>query len=59
MFYNCNSFDSFSVIEWHDFHGKIINAIDCEIDNSSDEYILNVNEDEYITYLTDKYSFAP
>ena len=54
MFYNCNSFDSFSVIEWHDFHGKIINAIDCEIDNSSDEYILNVNEDEYITYLTDK-----
>ena len=59
MFYNCNSFDSFSVIEWHDFHGKIINAIDCEIDNCSDEYILNVNENEYITYLTDKYSFVP
>ena len=59
MLYNRSSFDSFSIIEWHDFHDKIINEIDCEIEKCSDEYILNVNEDEYITYLIEKYSFEP
>ena len=59
MLYNRNSFDSFTVVEWNDFHDRIISAIDREIDTCSDEYILNVNEDEYIAYLTDKYSFEP
>ena len=59
MLYNRNSFDSFTVIEWHDFHDRIISAIYREIETCSDEYILNVNENEYITYLTDKYFFCP
>ena len=54
MIYNRNSCDSLTVIEGHDFHDIIISAINREIDNCSDEYIFNVNEDEYIKYLTDQ-----
>ena len=47
MSYNYNSFRSFSVIDWHAFQDKMIQAIDNEIENNTDDYILNVNEGEY------------
>lgn len=53
------SFNSFSEIDWHAFQDKTIQAIDNEIENNSDDYILNVNEDEYISYLVDKYTYEP
>ncbi len=59
MSYNYNSFHSFSVIDWHAFQDKTIQAIDNEIENNSDDYILNVNEDEYISYLVDKFTYEP
>lgn len=59
MSYNYNSFRSFSVIDWHAFQDKTIQAIDNEIENNSDDYILNVNEDEYILYLVDKFTYEP
>lgn len=59
MSYNYNSFRSFSIIDWHAFQDKTIQAIDNEIENNSDDYILNVNEDEYISYLVDKFTYEP
>ena len=59
MSYNYNSFRSFSVIDWHAFQDKMIQAIDNEIENNTDDYILNVNEGEYISYLVDKFTQEP
>lgn len=54
-----NNFNSFAEINWLDFQDKINNEIDNEIKACSDDYILNVNEDEFISYLVDKYSYEP
>ena len=45
-----NSFSkirSFSEIGWDDFQNNILKAIDKEINNCNDDYILNVCEEKY------------
>ena len=57
-----NSFSkirSFSEIGWDDFQNNILKAIDKEINNCNDDYILNVCEEKYITYLVEKFTFEP
>ena len=47
---------SFCEVTWDDFQNNIFKAIDKEIDNCKDDYILNVCAEDYITYLVDKYT---
>ncbi len=57
-----NSFSkirSFSEIGWDDFQNNILKAIDKEINNCNDDYILNICEEKYITYLVEKFTFEP
>ena len=42
---------SFCEVTWDDFQNNIFKAIDKEIDNCKDDYILNVCAEDYITYL--------
>lgn len=50
---------SFCEVTWDDFQNNIFKAIDKEIDNCKDDYILNVCAEDYITYLVDKYTLEP
>lgn len=59
MAYGYNKFDSFNGTDWDSFQNNIIHAIDKEIYNCSDDYILNVNEEEYLSYLTNKFKLEP
>lgn len=49
---------SFCEVTWDDFQNNIFKAIDKEIDNCKDDYILNVCAEDYITYLVDKYTVS-
>ena len=49
-------FKSFSAVAWDDFRDNIVHNISDEIEKCDDDYILNVNEEEYIAYLVDKYT---
>lgn len=53
------SFRSFSKMDWYNFQENIKNTIAHEISDCDDNYLLNVCENEYISYLADKYSFEP
>lgn len=59
MTYGYNKFDSFMGTDWDNFRNSILQAIDNEINNCSDDYILNVNEEEYLAYLTNKFELEP
>lgn len=59
MIYSNNPFSSFSDIEWHVFYNKTIQAIDDEIERCPDDYILNVNENDYVSYLNEKFTYEP
>ena len=59
MIYSSNPFSSFSDIDWHDFYNNTIQAIDDEIKHCTDDYILNVNENDYISYLNEKFTYEP
>lgn len=54
-----NSFNSFYIIHWDDFQNNIVRNIGAEIEQNNDDYILNVNEDEYISFLVEKYTLEP
>ena len=56
---NSTSFNSFFSCDWDDFYNNIISGIETEIGKCDDDYILNVNEDEYISYLIEKYALEP
>ncbi len=51
-----SSFNSFYTIHWDDFQNNIVRNIGAEIEQNNDDYILNVNEDEYISFLVEKYT---
>lgn len=53
------SFNSFFSCDWDDFYNNITRGIETEIGKCDDDYILNVNEDEYISYLIEKYALEP
>lgn len=59
MSYGYNSFYSFSGTDWNSFQNNIFHAIDKELYSCTDDYLLNVNEEEYITYLTNKFELEP
>lgn len=59
MAYSYNSFHSFTGTDWNSFQNKIILAIGNEISSCTDDYILNVNEEEYIVYLANKFRIEP
>jgi len=59
MPYNYNSFDSFNSITWENFQNNLYQAIDNEIENRGDDYILNIPENDYITYLIKRYTIKP
>ena len=59
MTYSSNPFSSFSDIDWLDFYNKTVQAIDDEIKHCTDDYILNVNENDYISYLIEKFTYEP
>jgi hypothetical protein len=59
MSYEYHSFRSFSETDFDAFKREIFSTIEKEINSNSDDYILNVNEDEYITYLAEKYRIDP
>ncbi len=50
---------SFSEIDWHVFVSDLDESLKREIDGESDDYILNVNEDDYINHLLEKYTLHP
>lgn len=59
MKYKGSFFKSFSSVSWDNFRNNIVRNIAEEIEKCKDDYILNVNEDEYIAYLVDKYTIEP
>lgn len=59
MMHRNSFFKSFYGIAWNDFRDNIVHNIADEIEKCNDDYILNVNEDEYIAYLVDKYTIEP
>ncbi|MFN3782301.1 MAG: hypothetical protein ACK4R6_00160 [Spirosomataceae bacterium] len=44
------------IINWYEYSENLSHKIKREIEGNSKEYILNVNEEEYIRYLTEKYT---
>ena len=54
-----NTIRSFSNIDWNRFQENVYQSIYQELSRNDDDYILNVYEEEYISYLTEKYSFIP
>lgn len=54
-----NWFRSFSCQDNSDYRDRVCAAIKSIIDKLSDEYILNVNEQEYFDYLYSEYSLEP
>ena len=59
MAYGYNSFHSFSGTDWDSFQSNIFLAIDKELNNCTDDYLLNVSEDEYTIYLFNKFKLEP
>lgn len=59
MMHRNSFFKSFCSVAWSDFRDNIVRDIADEIEKCKDDYILNVNEDEYIAYLVDKYTIEP
>lgn len=53
------SINSFSEVNWDSFQNNIFKEIDEEILRCSDDYILNVNTEDFISYLTEKYKLEP
>jgi hypothetical protein len=53
------SCDSFSQIEWSDYVTNLQQSLRREIYDLSKEYILGVDENEYKSYLIDKYTVEP
>lgn len=54
---NCKRVRSFSEVDEFNYISKIQLAISNEIENTSKDNILNVDENDYIEYLKDQYSF--
>ncbi len=52
----CNTIKSFSGTVWHQYTSNLKNKITREIESATDDYILNVNEVEYINYLMEKFT---
>ena len=59
MQYRGNTFYSFTDIDWNSFHDNIISTIDKEICDCTDDYLLNVNENDYVSYLLEKFTLEP
>lgn len=59
MYFYRSGVKSFSEISWFDYQPEFHKRIKDEIERNGKEYILGVNEDEYITYLVDKYKLEP
>lgn len=53
------SINSFSELNWDSFQDNIFKEIDEELLKCSDDYILNVNVEDFISYLTEKYKLEP
>jgi hypothetical protein len=53
------SINSFSELNWDSFQDNIFKEIDEELLRCSDDYILNVNVEDFISYLTEKYKLEP
>lgn len=59
MYWNGGKFSAFSEGDLRDdLNGNTIN-VQQEVGSESDDYILNVNEREYIEHLIEKYTFKP
>jgi len=54
-----NEFHAFSKYDGHGMFEKQRSAIEQEIKSQSDDYILNINRDEYIQHLISQYSITP
>jgi hypothetical protein len=54
---NCKRVRSFSEVDEFSYTSKLQLAISNEIENSSKDNILNIDENAYIEYLKDQYSF--
>jgi hypothetical protein len=56
-----NSFttDSFNEVDSHSFKAQLAELIKKEIYSNSKEYILKIEEQEYLKYLIDKYTLEP
>lgn len=52
-------FDSFIGQDFDQFKRNVLQSIAQEIRSNDDSYILNVNDEEYVSYLTEKYSISP
>ncbi len=50
---------SFSEVNWSDFESDLYSSLKREIESENDNYILNINEDEYIGHLVEKYTLQP
>lgn len=50
---------SFSEISWFDYRETYYQTIKEEISSKEKEYILKVDENEYIKYLIEKYRIEP
>ena len=59
MIYRQDFFISFSSTLWQNYKEKLLIAIDNEISHCTDDYVLNVNEDEYVSFLLDKFTLEP
>lgn len=57
--YCINEFRSFFEKDEHLYDQELVNKINNTIQSANKEYILNIDEEEYITYLEDKYKFVP
>lgn len=55
MYYS-RTFDIFAEVELDELLQKKIHGMEAEINGKSDDYILNVNETEFLNYLVNKYS---
>ncbi len=53
--FSCNSF---AEIDWSNYQQNFVNALRQEIHDVSKEYLLSVDENNYKSYLIEKYSLA-
>ena len=53
-----NTIRSFSKVDWNHYQDEMYQSIDKELSRNDDDYILNVCEEQYISYLTEKYTLA-
>ena len=59
MFMRRNTFPAFSEYDGHSIIENQRSKIISEIHSQSNDYLLNVNKEEYIDYLVSKYSIPP